>query len=166
MAGDAHPAVGANGPNLPGPRLRVGEVKAGGRNLDRGDVLGESARGVRATQAGGGSGTRQPAAELRDEREPDRIPCRAMEIGASDARRLPWDDERADPHCIAVHDNHEVRDPAAHGVGQGGTIGLAGRQDDQEIGVWPDGDVSSGEQRADSSGHRGGRPVVSDFDTQ
>ena len=166
MAGNAHPPVGANGSNLAGPPLRVGELEAGRSNLDRGDVLDQSARAVRAAQAGGGSGTRRAAAELGDEREPGRIPRSAVEIGASDARRLPRDDERADPHCVAVHDDDEVRNPAAHGIGQGGTIWLAGRQDNQEVGVWPDGDVSASEQRADSSGHRGGWPVVSDLDAQ
>lgn len=134
MADDPHLAVRANRSDLTGPpmtvRCAIGEREARGNDLGSGNVLGQVA-----------GAARNGPAELRHQRQPCRIPRGTMEIGAFDARRAAGDDHGPDADGVSFHDDDQMCHPASHDVGQSRSVRLAGRCDDDEIGVWSDGDT-------------------------
>lgn len=140
VADKLHSSIGTDHPDLTGApmavRRRIGELETCGDDLRGSHVLGQVGRIVR-----------HGPTELRHQRQPSWIPRGAMEIGASHAGCGAGDDHGADTDGVAVHDDDQMGHAASHDICQRSSVGLTGRRDDDEIGVRPDRDACSGEQR-------------------
>jgi hypothetical protein len=148
VADELHSSIGTDSPDLTGAptggtsRLRgpvhrrIGELETSGDDLRGSHVLGQVGHIVR-----------HGPTELRHQRQPSWVPRGAMEIGASDAGCSAGDDHGADADGVAVHDDDQMGHAASHDIRQRSSVGLTGRRDDDEIGVRPDRDACSGEQR-------------------